>query len=126
PRRLGNAAGHGEEQHVSDRDEDECVLIMAPLGKDVTALAAFLYADGFDLRICAGADECSRQIAAGTGAVLLTEEALESPLLSNLLEVLKAQPPGPNYHSLFSQAAANLAGRDYWIWRLRRPVLLLC
>jgi len=90
---LANAAAHGEEQHVSDRDEDECVLIMAPLGKDATAMAALLYADGFDVRICAGADECSRQIAAGSGALLLTEEALESPLLSNLLEVLKAQPP---------------------------------
>ena len=90
---LANAAAYGEEQHVSDRDEDECVLIMAPLGKDATAMAALLYADGFDVRICAGADECSRQIAAGSGALLLTEEALESPLLSNLLEVLKAQPP---------------------------------
>jgi signal transduction histidine kinase len=90
---LVNAAAYGEEQHVSDRDEDECVLIMAPLGKDATAMAALLYADGFDVRICAGADECSRQIAAGSGALLLTEEALESPLLSNLLEVLKAQPP---------------------------------
>jgi len=90
---LANIAAYGEEQHVSDRDEDECVLIMAPLGKDATAMAALLYADGFDVRICAGADECSRQIAAGSGALLLTEEALESPLLSNLLEVLKAQPP---------------------------------
>jgi signal transduction histidine kinase len=90
---LANVAAYGEEQHVSDRDEDECVLIMAPLGKDATAIAALLYADGFDVRICAGADECSRQIAAGSGALLLTEEALESPLLSNLLEVLKAQPP---------------------------------
>jgi signal transduction histidine kinase len=90
---LANAAAYGEEQHVPDRDEDECVLIMAPLGKDATAMAALLYADGFDVRICAGADECSRQIAAGSGALLLTEEALESPLLSNLLEVLKAQPP---------------------------------
>jgi signal transduction histidine kinase len=90
---LANVAAYGEEQHVSDRDEDECVLIMAPLGKDATAMAALLYADGFDVRICAGADECSRQIAAGSGALLLTEEALESPLLSNLLEVLKAQPP---------------------------------
>jgi signal transduction histidine kinase len=88
---LANAAAYGEEQHVSDRDE--CVLIMAPLGKDATAMAALLYAGGFDVRICAGADECSRQIAAGRGALLLTEEALESPLLSNLLEVLKAQPP---------------------------------
>jgi signal transduction histidine kinase len=90
---LANAAAEGDKQHVSDRDEDECVLITAPLGKDATAMAALLYADGFEVRICIDADECSRQIAAGTGALLLTEEALESPLLSNLLEVLKAQPP---------------------------------
>ena len=90
---LANAAAQEEDQHVSERDEDERVLIMAPVGKDATAMAALLYADGFEVRICAGADECSRQIAAGTGALLLTEEALESPLLSNLLEVLKAQPP---------------------------------
>ena len=89
---LANAAAQEEDQHVSERNEDERVLIMAPVGKDATAMAALLYADGFEVRICAGADECSRQIAAGTGALLLTEEALESPLLSNLLEVLKAQP----------------------------------
>jgi signal transduction histidine kinase len=88
---LANAAAQEEDQHVSERNENERVLIMAPVGKDATAMAALLYADGFEVRICAGADECSRQIAAGTGALLLTEEALESPLLSNLLEVLKAQ-----------------------------------
>ena len=90
---LANAAVQEEDQRVSERDEDERVLIMAPVGEDATAMAALLYADGFEVRICVGADECSRQIAAGTGALLLTEEALESPLLSNLLEVLKAQPP---------------------------------
>jgi signal transduction histidine kinase len=89
---LTNAAAQEEDQHVSETDEDERVLIMAPVGKDATAMAALLYADGFEVRICTGVDECSRQIAAGTGALLLTEEALESPLLSNLLEVLKAQP----------------------------------
>jgi signal transduction histidine kinase len=90
---FANAAVQEEDQHVWERDEGERVLIMAPVGKDATAMAALLYADGFEVRICAGADECARQIAAGTGALLLTEEALESPLLSNLLEVLKAQPP---------------------------------
>jgi signal transduction histidine kinase len=89
---LANLAAQEEDQHVSERNEDERVLIMAPVGKDATAMAALLYADGFEVGICAGADECSRQIAAGRGALLLTEEALESPLLSNLLEVLKAQP----------------------------------
>ena len=82
----------GRRNTSRDRNEDERVLIMAPVGKDATAMAALLYAEGFEVQICAGADECSRQIAAGTGALLLTEEALESPQLSNLLDVLKAQP----------------------------------
>jgi hypothetical protein len=55
---LANAAAQEEDQHFSERDEDERVLIMAPVGKDATAMAGFLFADGFDVRICAGADEC--------------------------------------------------------------------
>ena len=90
---LANAAAQEEDQHVSESEKGERVLIMAPVGNDATAMAALLYADGFEVRICAGANECTRQVAAGAGAVLLTEEALESPLVSNLLEALKAQPP---------------------------------
>ena len=52
---LANAAAQEEDQHVSERNEDERVLIMAPVGKDATAMAALLYADGFEVRICAGA-----------------------------------------------------------------------
>src|SRR5207244_104533 len=37
--------------------------------------------------------ECARHIADGTGALLLTEEALRLPSISELLDTLRAQPP---------------------------------
>jgi signal transduction histidine kinase len=74
-------------------NKDERVLIIAPVGQDAEAMAALLKAEGFETQICHGLDEYSRQITDSAGALLLTEEALESAQGSLLLDVLKAQPP---------------------------------
>src|SRR5258708_202999 len=71
----------------------ERVIIMAPVGQDAVAIASLLDAQGFESQICNGSDEYSRQITDTAGALLLTEEALESPQGSLLLGILKAQPP---------------------------------
>ncbi len=89
-----NDATHDERARVSRmRNKDERVIIIAPVGQDADAMAALLDAEGFETQICNGSDECSRQITDRAGALLLTEEALESPQGSLLLDVLKAQPP---------------------------------
>ena len=91
---LMNDATHDERARVSRmRDKDERVIIIAPVGQDAEAMAALLDAEGFETQICHGFDESSRQIRTSAGALLLTEEALESPQGSLLLDVLKAQPP---------------------------------
>jgi signal transduction histidine kinase len=72
--------------------KDECVIIRAPVGQDAVAMADLLHAEGLETKICQGLDECSRQITDGAGALLLTEEALESAPGSLLLDALKAQP----------------------------------
>ena len=82
-----------EDQRMSQMHTDNCVIIMAPVGQDATAMAALLEAEGFEIRICQDLKEGSRQIGIGAGALLLTEEALELPAVSNLLEVLQAQAP---------------------------------
>jgi signal transduction histidine kinase len=69
------------------------VFIIAPVGQDAGTMAALLDAKGFETQICHKLDEFSRQIADSAGALLLTEEALESAQGSLLLDVLKAQPP---------------------------------
>ena len=80
---------HGSRMH----HEDERVIIMAPVGQDAVVIASLLDAQGFGTQICNGSDEYSRQITDRAGALLLTEEALESPQGSLLLDALKAQPP---------------------------------
>src|SRR5439155_673318 len=66
---------------------------IAPVGQDAEAMAALLNAEGFETQICHGLDEYSQQITDSAGALLLTEEALESAQGSLLLDRLKAQPP---------------------------------
>jgi signal transduction histidine kinase len=88
-----NDATHDERARVSRmHNKDERVIIIAPVGQDAEAMAGLLDAQGFETQICNGSDEYSRQITQRTGALLLTEEALESREGSVLLDAVKAQP----------------------------------
>ena len=92
PRKSGRRApnsGNPEE----NGDDEECILIVAPLGQDATAVASLLGVEGFRTRTCEGLTECSQSIARGIGALILTEEALDAPRLPLLLVSLHAQPP---------------------------------
>jgi len=91
---LMNDATQDERARVSRmHNKDERVIIIAPVGQDAEAMAALLNGEGFETQIWHGLDEHSRQITDSAGALLLTEEALESAQGSLFLEVLKAQPP---------------------------------
>ena len=56
-------------------------------------MATLLDGQGFETQICHGLDGYSRQMIDSAGALLLTEEALESPQGSLLLDLLKGQSP---------------------------------
>jgi PAS domain S-box-containing protein len=71
---------------------DERVLILAPVGQDGPSMATALQEREFAVQLCSGATEMCQQMAAGAGVLLLTEEALELPRISILLEQLKNQP----------------------------------
>src|SRR4030095_16648312 len=92
-RPLMNDATQDERARVSRIQKNERVIIIAPVGQDAVAIASLLDAQGFETQICNGSDEYSRRITDRAGALLLTEEALESPQGSLLLDALKAQPP---------------------------------
>ena len=91
PLSMDNAALE-ENEPTSQVNTDERIVIIAPVGQDAAAMAALLDAEGFVTWACKGMEEGSREICAGAGVLLLTEEALESPQISNLLRVLKDQP----------------------------------
>ena len=71
--------------------KDERVILVAPVGQDALAMAALLETGGFQTYVCQDMVECSREIRAGAGMLLVTEEALEAAHTSDLLVVLKAQ-----------------------------------
>jgi PAS domain S-box-containing protein len=76
--------------HSDNRDER--VLILAPVGQDGPGTAAVLKERWFQVHVCASAMEACQEMAVGAGALLLTEEAMELPGISDLLERLRAQP----------------------------------
>jgi len=88
-----NDITHDERARMSRMHKNERVIIIAPVGQDAAAMATLLDTQGFETQICNGSAEYFRQIADCAGALLLTEEALESAQGSLLLDVLKAQPP---------------------------------
>src|SRR5205814_535233 len=92
-RSVDNDATRDKHARVSGRRKGECVFIIAPVGQDAQTMAALLNAEGFETQICRRLDEYSGRITDGAGALLLTEEALESAQGSLLLDLLKAQPP---------------------------------
>src|SRR2546430_1810892 len=92
-RSVDNDATRDKHARVSQRRKGECVFIVAPVGQDAETMAALLDAEGFETQICRRLDEYSGQITDGAGALVLTEEALESTEGSLLFDLLKAQPP---------------------------------
>jgi signal transduction histidine kinase len=92
-RSVHNDATRDKHARVSRRRKGECVFIIAPVGQDAETMAALLDAEGFETQICRRLDEYSGRIMDGAGALLLTEEALESAEGSRLFDLLKAQPP---------------------------------
>jgi signal transduction histidine kinase len=77
---------------MQNDDLDRRVLVMAPVGQDAQAIAEMLGKRGLSARICHGAAECLAEINAGAGALLLTEEALETQRGFDVGEALKRQP----------------------------------
>src|SRR5882724_10004524 len=88
---VNNNAGD-KSSRVPRKHKGERVIIIAPVGNDAVAIAELLHTRGFETQICHGLNECCRQITDSPGALLLTEEVLESARSSLLFDVLRAQP----------------------------------
>jgi signal transduction histidine kinase/AmiR/NasT family two-component response regulator len=69
----------------------ERVIVIAPIAGDAPAIAALLQRTGIQAEVCASLMAACEKLS-DAGVLLLTEEALELPHLSSLLETLKVQP----------------------------------
>jgi signal transduction histidine kinase len=78
---------------VNRTDVESRVLVLAPTGKDGANSRAVLGKAGIACAVCRDVSELCREIGAGIGAVLLTEEALSLDKASRLADALRGQPP---------------------------------
>ncbi len=70
----------------------ERILVLAPVGKDGPLACRILREAGLSAVPCATMEELCRELDAGAGALVLTEEALEPDATRLLVEVLEGQP----------------------------------
>lgn len=95
---VEGSAGAGDdpaaslERVITRARDEERIIIVAPVGNDAPAIAALLDHEGLATKICNGVEQGACEIRRGAGALLLTEEALESEAVSHLFQVLQDQP----------------------------------
>jgi len=68
------------------------ILICAPFGRDAPSVAARLSASGYDARVCEDLGEVAAFFTHRTGAILITDEALNGDV-DALANAVAAQPP---------------------------------
>jgi signal transduction histidine kinase/ActR/RegA family two-component response regulator len=72
---------------------EQRVLVLAPTGRDGVLACQLLSSMDVPGHACAGAAELFQEIAAGAGAVILADEALQPGTVEGLLAILATQPP---------------------------------
>ena len=71
---------------------DERILIVAPLGRDAAVMTTFMAQSGLEAVAFETADALATAIAAGVGAIVITEEVLIPGVPGGLTGALRAQP----------------------------------
>ncbi len=74
------------------RTHSLAVALYAPIGRDTALAAQLLSRAGIEPLPCSTFERLAEEIAAGIGAVLITEEELTAARVSKLGELLRAQP----------------------------------
>lgn len=69
------------------------VLVLAPIGRDASMTADFLIGAGLQVEICPDIQTLCDAAEQGVGLLFVTGEALSTPLLKCLLDMLERQPP---------------------------------
>ena len=74
-------------------DLEQRVLVLAPTGRDGVLACQLLSSMDVPGHACTSAAELFQEIAAGAGAVILADEALQPGTVAGLLATLAKQPP---------------------------------
>ena len=94
-------------------EQGETILILAPVGRDSHHVQDLLERHGLSGTVCADLAELAARISDGTGAVLITEEAVgRSSDTGPLVEALAAQPDWSDVPFVFLFSRRQGGGRE--------------
>jgi signal transduction histidine kinase/ActR/RegA family two-component response regulator len=118
---------------------DECILVLAPIGRDAELACSALNNAGFGTEICRNLGEVMEKLSAAMyGAMLVAEEALAPAVMARMREYLRTQSPwsdlpvivltGGGNSSAAHSPALSLFGQEGNVTLLERPirVVTLC
>jgi signal transduction histidine kinase len=69
----------------------ECILVLAPIGRDADVARGLLREAGYDAECCAGIEALAAEIRAGAGMAVIADDALIAADLRPMSDVLAAQ-----------------------------------
>jgi two-component system cell cycle sensor histidine kinase/response regulator CckA len=92
------------------RTREDCILVVAPTGRDALLIGRALAAQQFSYRECCEVVDLSTEITAGAGAAILCEEALLGTSLQPLLLALQAQPAWSDFPMILLSVAGSRRG----------------
>ena len=84
-------------QTETEKDKEDQVLVLAPMGRDASLTANILCGAGLDTQVCETMEDLARETRVGAGCALLTEEALSSSDVKVLARALRRQPPWSDF-----------------------------
>jgi DNA-binding NtrC family response regulator len=79
--------------HPGNLPHEGRVLVLAPTAGDAALTHTLLTEAGLECHVCPDLAGLCREVGAGAGAILVTEEVLADDSSDGLVEVLQQQPP---------------------------------
>lgn len=97
-------------------------IILTPTGRDKDLIANLLERHGIVCYIVNSVSELCREITAGAGAVILSEEALNGKAVAELLQVIEQQPPWSDFPMILLTLGGEVTVQSERLRELRRPL----
>ncbi|MGE0171367.1 MAG: ATP-binding protein [Oligoflexales bacterium] len=96
---------------------EERIIVLAPMGQDALVTSKVLREAELSCTICNDSEDLFNELRNGVGALLVTEEALNSNTITNLQEFLETQPPWSDIPIVLSTIKGSLADGSVHVLR---------
>ena len=93
-----------------DDARDHRVLVVAPIGRDAELIAAALARGGVSAAACPSVGGLVDELPRGVGAVVVTEESVDTEALERLVGVVQSQPPWSDLPIVVLTSADRVGG----------------